>query len=61
MVTIMATRMAAAELKCVDEYYANKEKWRAHMRESFLTDIANESFPFDPPELSESEIEEKEY
>ena len=57
MVTIMATRMAAAELTCVDEYYANK-KWRAHMRESFLKNIANESLSFDPAELSESEVEE---
>ena len=53
----MATRIAAAELTCVDEYYANKKR-RAHMRESFLTNIANESLSFDPAELSESEVEE---
>lgn len=57
MVTIMATRMAGSELRCIDGYYANKY-WRRNLLESFLTNITNSTFSFDPAEVTESEIEE---
>lgn len=57
IITVMATRMAAAGVPYEGDYYANK-KWMAFVRGCCFQNIAKRSLSFDPAELSESEVEE---